>query len=125
MAYIPKDAEWYLADIVLLHTIEDDSENVVYINFVLIHASSPENAYEKALEIGHNEEAVYENTESKRVTVTFIGLRELNVIHDKLEHGAELTYERKIGLKRRKLKQLVSAKKKIGLFRPMKQLSKP
>src|SRR5258708_34582100 len=103
MAYIPKDAEWYLADIVLLHTIEDDSENVVYINFVLIHASSPENAYEKALERGHNQEAVYENTESKRVTGTFIALRELNGIHGKWEHDRELTYNRTIGLKSRKV----------------------
>ena len=40
MAYIPEDAKWYLADIVLEITIEDDPRNVVHTNLVLISADS-------------------------------------------------------------------------------------
>ena len=36
--------QWYLADLILEHTIEDDSRNVVHVNTHLIHASSPDRA---------------------------------------------------------------------------------
>jgi hypothetical protein len=92
MAYIPKDARWYVADIVLELVIKGDPRSVVHVNTVLVEADSPEEAYQRAQTLGREEEQEYANTEGKPVRVMFRGLRELNVIHDKLEHGAELYY---------------------------------
>ena len=57
MGYIPEDAKWYLADIVLQIAVDDDPRSVVHINLVLIRADSPEEAYEKALALGAEGEA--------------------------------------------------------------------
>ena len=93
MAYIPVDAEWYLADLIVEIWVEDDPRMTVHINTVLIHASSPNDAYEKALALGKEQiGAPYLNPEGKRVESQFIGLKDLTVIHDKLQHGAELFF---------------------------------
>jgi hypothetical protein len=94
MAYIPKDARWYLADVVLEHTVESDPRNVVHVNIHLVEADSPERAYQKAYGLGRDAEQVYANSDGKEVRVVFRGLRDLNVIHEALEDGAELTYEK-------------------------------
>ena len=52
MGDIPENAKWYLADIVQEITVEDDPHNVVHTNLVLIRADSPEEAYQKAMELG-------------------------------------------------------------------------
>src|SRR6516162_6964705 len=96
MAFIPKDAKWYIGWIVLEFVIEDDPRNVVHINTLLIEANSPDDAYKKALELGKSQEMEYLNTDGKVVKVKFRGLRELNVIHDELEHGAELFYHQEV-----------------------------
>ncbi|MEO6811834.1 MAG: DUF4288 domain-containing protein, partial [Isosphaeraceae bacterium] len=98
MGFIPKDARWYLADIVLEHMIEDDSRNVVHVNTHLVEAESANQAYEKAVALGRNSEQGYINTAGKWVRVVFRGLRELNVIHDSIEDGAELTYSESVGV---------------------------
>ena len=77
MAYIPKDARWYLADIVLEHTIEGDARNLVHVNIHLIAADSPDQAYEKAMMLGRESEQTYTNTVGREVRVTFRGLRDL------------------------------------------------
>jgi hypothetical protein len=41
MAYIPKDAKWYIAELVMEFQIEGESRNVVHVNIVLIRADSP------------------------------------------------------------------------------------
>ena len=88
MAHIPTDAEWYLAEIVEEFRIEGETANVVMTNLTLVHATCPEDAYCRAMDLGTAEERTYLNPDHKTVTVRFAGLRDLNVIHDKLEHGA-------------------------------------
>ncbi len=56
MAYIPKDAQWYLADIVIEHRITNEPQNVLHINTTLIQASSPEEAYAHAQTLGQEME---------------------------------------------------------------------
>src|SRR5262249_3693296 len=119
MAFIPKDAKWYLADIVQEIKIEGESKNVVHINMVLIRANSPEKAYDKAVALGKEGEHSYENTEGKRVTITFRGLRDLNGIHDKLEHGAELIFSEKIGLTNKQIEKMVCPRDQLGVFLPI------
>ncbi len=41
MTYIPQNAKWYLADIVLEITVQDDRENIVHVNLTLIRANAP------------------------------------------------------------------------------------
>lgn len=117
MAFIPDDARWYLADVVLEHIVQGDRRNVVHINTLLIEADSPERAYKKALALGREAEVVYENSDGKEVRVIFRGLRELNVIHEPLEHGAELTYEQHVSVPERELAKWVSPKKSLAVFR--------
>lgn len=72
--------------------VEDDARILVHVNTVLVRADSPEQAYDEAMRLGRDNEQEYENSDNKLVHTTFRGLRDLNVIHDELEHGAELAY---------------------------------
>jgi hypothetical protein len=119
MGYIPKGAKWYLANIVEEITVEDDSRNVVHTNLILIRADSPEEAYKKAMELGAEGEQSYENIDGKRFTHRFRGLRELQVIHDELEHGAELSYREDIAVDEATIQKWVATKEELGVFRPI------
>ena len=90
MGFISPNAKWYLAEIVLQIAVEGDPRFVVHTNMVLVRADSPDDAYIKATELGITQESSYQNPADKLVTFTFRGLRDLNAIHEELEHGAEL-----------------------------------
>jgi Domain of unknown function (DUF4288) len=125
MGFIPKDAKWYLADIVQEITVEGDSRNVVHTNLVLVRADSPEEAYQKATELGAEGEQSYENIDGQHVTFCFRGLRELQVIHDELEHGAELSYREDIGVEESTIRKWVADKEELGVFRPTRPSTGP
>jgi hypothetical protein len=74
--------KWHLAEVVEEKTVEDNPRNVVHTNVVLILADSPEDAYQKSLELGNSRNVSYENPNGKRVRIAFRGLRDLNIIHD-------------------------------------------
>lgn len=116
MAYISEDAKWYIGDIILEFVIEGDKRNVVHFNSVLLEANSPEDAYRKAIDLGKSQKCKYLNTEGKAVKVRFRGLRDLYVIHDKLEHGAELIYHQKTGISESAIKDLIRPKRELGVF---------
>jgi hypothetical protein len=119
MGFIPKGARWYIADVVLEHQIEDDPRNVVHIDTLLVEATSPEEAYDKAIEFGQAGETEYLNTAGKQVTILFRGLRNLNVIHDDLEHGAELTYEEEVAVPEAVIREWLREKSDLGVFAPI------
>jgi hypothetical protein len=121
MAFIPENARWYIVDVVLEHTIEGDLRNVVHIDILLVEASSPEDAYTRALELGRSHEMEYLNTDGKQVTVRFRGLRALNVVHDELEHGAELLYEEEVGVPESRIRGWVREKSELNVFRPIEE----
>ena len=121
MGFIPKGARWYLADVVLEHRIDGEPQNVVHVNTHLIEASSPEEAYEKALALGRRGEHEYENTDGRRVRVVFRGLRELNVIHEELEDGAELMYSEEVGVPEEQLREWDRPKERLGVFAPIEE----
>jgi len=126
MAFIPKDAKWYLAEIVLKITVEDDPRNVVHTNWVLVRADSPEEAYERSLSLGRQWEGDrYENPAGKMVRTDFCGLRDLNVIHEELEDGAEITFEEEIGLSDEEIRKKISSKDRLGVFRPLERSDRP
>ena len=118
MGYIPDDARWYLAEVILEHRVEGDPRNLVYTNMNLIEAESPEQAHAKALALGRSEEMEYENSDGRLVRVIFRGLRDLNVIHDPLEDGAELIYSEDVDVPEERLLRWVSSQEDIGVFAP-------
>jgi hypothetical protein len=124
MGYIPDDAKWYLADIVIEHKIEDEPRNVIHINTVLVRASSPERAYARAIKLGQEAEHEYKNTEDKTVRVVFRGLRDLTVIYDKLRSGSELIYQERIGQTEEQVAKLISPKSELAIFEERQKPSK-
>jgi Domain of unknown function (DUF4288) len=125
MGYIPKDAKWYLARLVQEITVEGDPRNVVHTNLVLIRADSPEEAYQKALELGAQGEIAYENPQGLKVKITFRGLNDLGVIHDPLEHGAELEYTEHVDMDEATLKRWISSKEDLSVFAPIEPSGGP
>ena len=125
MGFVPKDAEWYLAEIVQEITVADDSLNVVWRNLTLVHANSPDDAYEKALHLGRSGDTEYKNPAGKLVTVRFRGLSFLDVICDPLEHGAELMFQSNIDVAQEDLQRMLLTKEELQLFRPITRLDGP
>jgi Domain of unknown function (DUF4288) len=120
MGFIPKDAKWYLADIVEEIRVQGDRRNVVHTNLVLVRADSPDEAYKKATALGKRGNTEYKNTEGKMVTIRFRGLRDLNVIHDELEHGGEIIFERDLAVSEKKIRSWIPPKRKLGVFAPIR-----
>jgi uncharacterized protein DUF4288 len=119
MGYIPQSAKWYLAEIVQQITVEDDPRNIIHTNLVLVRANSPEEAYQRAIELGTAGEASYENPDGKGVTIRFRGLHDVNVIHDELEHGAELIYSENMGMDESAIQEWLTPKEGLGIFLPI------
>jgi hypothetical protein len=118
MGFIPDDARWYLADVILEYRVAGDPRNVVHVNTHLVEAGSPEEAYAKAIALGRSSEQSYHNTDGRRVEVIFRGLRALGVIHDPLEDGAELTYTEDIGVTEGQLRAWARPKAELSVFAP-------
>jgi hypothetical protein len=123
VGFIPKDARWYLADVILEHQIEGETQNVVHVNTHLVSAGSPDEAYDKALALGREAESDYENTNGRRVRVVFRGLRELNVIHEPLEDGAELIYTEDVSVPEGTLRHWVRPRERLAVFAPISDKS--
>ncbi|MDO9016292.1 MAG: GNAT family N-acetyltransferase [Deltaproteobacteria bacterium] len=125
MGYIPPDAQWYLADVVLAIRVGDDPRQVVHVNLHLVRADSPSEAYEKALAIGREGELCYLNPAGQEVRTDFLGLRQLSVIHDALEDGAELAYALHSDLSRDEAEALTRERSDLSVFRPIERASGP
>lgn len=118
MPYIPKDAKWYVAELVMECRIEGEPRNVVHVNIVLVRADSPEEAFELAEQLGREDEDSYLNCTNQKTVWSYRGLRALNVIHDELEHGAELMFEEKIDVSDDAVQDMITAKSQLNVFRP-------
>jgi hypothetical protein len=125
MAYIPKDAKWYLAWLVQEITVADDPRNIVHTNLMLVRADSADEAYQRALELGKQSEMTYENPDGKSVVCAFRGIRDMNVIHDEIEHGAELNYEEKVGVTKDEIERMLTPRERLTIFRPDDNSPKP
>jgi Domain of unknown function (DUF4288) len=125
MAYIPKDTVWYIAQEVMEIIVEGEARNVVHINYLLVRAESPEDAYEKALRLGAEHETTYLNKDKKGVRISFRGLHNLTPVYEDLEHGAELLYVEEVGISEERLDGLIRSKQSLGTFRPIEKSSGP
>jgi len=118
MGFIPVGAKWYLAELVIAISVGRRKNVTVHVNTVLVRADSPTEAFEKALALGWQEELRYENAKGEKVRFKFLGLRDLNVIHDELGHGCELSYSERLGQTKTQAKALVSRRQRLGVFAP-------
>jgi hypothetical protein len=121
MAYVPKDAEWFLAELVEEIRVTGSKRNIVHINYVIIQARSPRAAFARAMLLGKQAESSYLNELGKKVIKRFRGLRNLDVIHDPLEDGCEIMFEEKLGVSEKGIKKLLRARKQLEVFRPIHQ----
>jgi hypothetical protein len=117
MPYIPANRNWYLAELVLQFEIEGSINSLVHINTKLIKADSPDEALERAKKLGTKAERDYENTDPKQVRVRFRGLRDLFLICDELEDGAELLYEEREGMDEPNILALVKDREGLAVFK--------
>jgi hypothetical protein len=90
----------------------------VHTNSVLVRADSSAEAHSRALALGRAARSSYRNRSGQKVTVRFLGLHELNVLHDRLEHGAEISYRERIVRSAGVAKKLVKPKGRPGVFAP-------
>jgi hypothetical protein len=120
MAYIPKDAQWFIAQQVEEIRVQGHKRNLVHINYVLIQARTPAEAYRKSVELGKSGNQRYKNPDGKAVTIRFLGLRNLDVIHDSLEHGCEIMFSERRGMTRAGLRKLVRKKEELEAFLPVR-----
>jgi hypothetical protein len=113
---------WYLADLIMIITVADDSRSVVHRNTVLVHADAADQAFDKAMRFGRESETSFDNPAGKRVTFEFVGVAELQEIVDEAPYdGAELCYSEFINLDRKQIEALVKDKGDLHAFRPYKR----
>lgn len=93
MSVDSRNPAWFVAEVLVLHSIVEGKAHVLHNNFLLIQASDPQRAITAAENRGREHETEFTNTDGHRVTVRFIGLRNLHRVHDVLEDGAEIMYE--------------------------------
>ena len=125
MGYIPKGAEWFLAELIQELIVEGDEHNIVWRNLTLVRAVSPEEAFEKAMSLGSAGDTEYRNSDGALVTTRFRGISFLDVIHDPLEHGAELLFRSDVGLSEEQIVKLVHRKEELEAFQPARPLDGP
>ena len=125
MAYIPKNAVWYIADVIEEITVQGYKSCSIHINTVLIKASSPDDAFQKANEIGNTYNNTYKNIHQETVICAFRGLKNLNIISEELEHGAELAYVRLERIRRTSVASFISDKSDLAVFRDITPISGP
>ena len=125
MAHIPKNARWFVAELVMEIAVESDARNVLHKNLMLIGAPSADEAYDRATRLGLSSEVQYENPTGKTVRISFRGIRRLDVIHDPLEHGAELLYEEQVQVPENDIRKLIPPKESLAAFRPITLSSGP
>ena len=119
MTNIPKDAQWFIAQLVEEFRVEGCKRNAIHINHVLIEASSPDEAHRKAIELGRQANNEWLNPKGKKVVHRFLGLRDLEVIYFPLEHGCELKFEERLGVGPAALRKLVRKRSDLEAFRPV------
>lgn len=113
------DIAWYWAEIIEEIRIAGEADNIVLLNTVLIRAGSPDQAYERALELGREYDSEYVNSDGQTVTCRFRGLRDIGAIYDGLEHGSELFYSEETCVSEEELAQLATPKEDLTLFQSL------
>jgi hypothetical protein len=111
----PREMEWFLAELIQQFTFLDGS-HLVWVNMILINANSVEQAYEKAMKLGEAYNYSFTNPDQEEVKMSFRGLRDLYLIYEKLEDGAELLYADYEEITEEEIAAMVTPKEKLAAF---------
>ena len=114
--WVPKNMEWFRADLIQEFTFANGDNPHVWVNQILIQANSLELAYTKALAYGEHYNETFTNTSGELVTVRFRGLEDLYLIYDKLEDGAELLYTEYDDLTEEDIANMITPKEHLAAF---------
>jgi hypothetical protein len=121
MAYMPKDTKWFLAQLVQEFRVHGHKRNIVHINYVLIRAKKPAEAYRKTIALGKRVNIKYKNPEGETVTSRFVGLRDLDAVFEPLEDGCEIMFIERLGMSKSGLRKLVRNKGELEAFLPIRE----
>ncbi len=105
--WIPKDAEWYIAEIIKSVGQNEQGLFIVHPCMILIEAALPDEAFEQAMEFGKSL-----HTDTTR----FWGIRMVYVVHDPLEHGEEVAFERTEDVSEAEIQQMICPKEHLAIF---------
>lgn len=119
------DKIWYIAEVIMEITVTGDDRNVVHHNHFLVSADSKEEAFEKAHSLGKRGETTYRNPAGEDVRITFIGVADLDEIHDELGDGAEVLYRYQVGVSKADLKAMIPSKARLRVFAPRSMADGP
>jgi hypothetical protein len=108
---------WYVCEEVFDIRIQDDDRHVVHVKTVLLREENAEDALRRAMEDGVAGGNEFVNTDGKNVMTTFVGLRNVLLVHDELEDGAELYYEEHIVTDPLFAQGLVRPRESLSVFR--------
>lgn len=112
--------KWYISHEMLCAVTDDqglDEPLIVWENLILIQANNPEDAYEKAIQHGHDSEEEI-RIDGKTGRHRFCGLKDLVLVYDDLEHGAELEWH-EMELTRTQVEKLLKEKDQLHAFNPI------
>jgi hypothetical protein len=115
--------KWYVSHEILFLEIENDpteDEIEVWENLILIKAESPEEAYQKAMKHGvDSEDDVGVNGRKGRLK--FKGLKDLVLIYDDLEDGAEIEWHQS-KVRRTEFDGMLKPKMDMHAFNPAEKM---
>ena len=114
--HIPKDMEWFLADVIQQFTFANGDSPSVWVNTHLIRSTSPDEAFNKALIVGERYNDTYLNTDQVEVTSTFRGLRDLLLIYEPLEDEAEIIWTEYDDLSEEQIAAMITPRERLGAF---------
>jgi hypothetical protein len=114
--YVPQNMEWFLAEMIQEIRVGNDDNLTVWVNTILIKASSLEEAYSKSNEHGLVYNSTYTNTDGEEVVTRFRGLRNLLLIYEPLEDGSEIMWEEYEDQTEQDIEELVTPKEQLGVF---------
>ena len=118
-SHLYETRKWYISHEILCAQPDDqriDEPLTVWENLILIRANGPEEAYEKAMEHGRiSENEIRIN--GKKGHFKFCGLKDLMLVYDELEHGAELEWY-EMELTSAQANELTKPKEQLHAFNP-------
>lgn len=116
MGHIPEDTEWYIAVVLMEITVHGARSNVLHRNLILVRATSPEEAYAKAIRNGKNGETAYTNSKNQPVEIRFRGVSQLDAVYEPIEDGAELGFEEQIDIPESEIQAMIPPKEELRVF---------
>ncbi|MDO4878750.1 MAG: DUF4288 domain-containing protein [Neisseria sp.] len=121
----PSPTGWYYCSYLLRLTRDDDADThnpearfTSYENTVLIRARSSSEAYDKTLNIAHQNETAYTNALQQKVRWRLVGITDILPIYKELEDGAEIAFTSRPPRKLKNLQKWVLPRERFAQNQP-------